>query len=380
VANELTRVTSLAGGESLTTSDRFVPHVSTVPANRGRTVGLHLREKVLANRLEPDGAARAPVVLFVHGGYSPAVVAYDLDFQDYSWMVQLARAGFDVFAMTHTGYGSSPKPMMDDPCNVAAPDQAQLIPRVLRETCEPRYPFKLVSSQTEWDEVKSVAAYIRALRQTDRISLVGWSTGAPRAGGFAAMHPEQVDKLVLLAPSPFFQSDTPPEPMPEPGAPVILQSHDMLMNQRWQNHVRTDGQIEHREIGRAVGSRGRGRHAGAAPDELRLARQRGASRQADPRDAGRARQLREASRRLGRPRIPPQSVRENRRRIPLRPVRTWTPRGAHAHGRVAQERIRERRDVRRIRNRLGRQAAAAHIARRGTHESVDPARLPPARR
>lgn len=248
VTNELTRVTSLAGGETLITSDRFVPHLSTVPANRGRTVGLHLREKVLANGLESDGAARAPVVLFVHGGYSPAVVAYDLDFRDYSWMVQLARAGFDVFAMTHTGYGSSPKPMMDDPCNVAAPDQAQLIPRVLKEACEPRYPFKLVSSQTEWDEVKSVAAYIRTLRQTDRISLVGWSTGAPRAGGFAAMHPEQVDKLVLLAPSPFFQSDTPPEPMPEPGAPVILQGHDMLMNQRWQNHVRTDGQIEHREI------------------------------------------------------------------------------------------------------------------------------------
>ncbi len=246
--NELTRVTSLAGGETLIASDRFVPHISTVPANQGRTVGLHLREKVLANGLEPDGAARAPVVLFVHGGYSPAVVAYDLDFRDYSWMVQLARAGFDVFAMTHTGYGSSPKPMMDDPCNVAAPDQAQLIPKVLKEACEPRYPFKLVSSQTEWDEVKSVAAYIRTLRQTDRISLVGWSTGAPRAGGFAAMHPEQVDKLVLLAPSPFFQSDTPPEPMPEPGAPVILQSHDMLMNQRWQNHVRTDGQIEHREI------------------------------------------------------------------------------------------------------------------------------------
>ncbi|MGW8182321.1 MAG: alpha/beta hydrolase [Burkholderiales bacterium] len=246
--NELTRVTSLAGGETLIASDRFVPHISTVPANQGRTVGLHLREKVLATRLEPDGAARAPVVLFVHGGYSPAVVAYDLDFRDYSWMVQLARAGFDVFAMTHTGYGSSPKPMMDDPCNVAAPDQPQLIPRVLKVACEPRYPFKLVSSQTEWDEVKSVAAYIRTLRQTDRISLVGWSTGAPRAGGFAAMHPEQVDKLVLLAPSPFFQSDTPPEPMPEPGAPVILQSHDMLMNQRWQNHVRTDGQIEHREI------------------------------------------------------------------------------------------------------------------------------------
>ncbi len=242
------RVTSRAGGQELITFDRFVPHISTVPANRGRTVGLHLREKVLAEKLEADGTARTPVVLFVHGGYSPAVVAYDLDYRDYSWMMQLAGAGFDVFAMTHTGYGSSPKPMMDDPCNVAAADQTQLIPRVLKDTCEPRYPFKLVSSQTEWDEVESVVGFIRALRRTDRVSLVGWSTGAPRAGGFAARHPEQVDKLVLLAPSPFFQSDTPPEPMPEPGAPVILQSYDMLMIQRWQNHARTQGQIEHAEI------------------------------------------------------------------------------------------------------------------------------------
>jgi len=248
MASAPTRVTSLAGGQKLITSDRFVAHISTVPANRGRAVGLHLREKVLAGALEPSGTARAPVVLFVHGGYSPAVVAYDLDYRDYSWMSQLARAGFDVFAMTHTGYGSSPKPMMDDPCNVAAADQAQLIPRVLKDTCAPRYPFKLVSSQTEWDEVESVSSFIRALRRTDKISLIGWSTGAPRAGGFAAMHPEQVDKLVLLAPSPFFQSDTPPDPMPEPGAPVILQSHDMLMNQRWQNHVRTAGQVEHPEI------------------------------------------------------------------------------------------------------------------------------------
>ena len=57
-----------------------------------------------------------------------------------------------------------------------------------------------------------------------------------------------MDKLVLLAPSPFFLSDTPPDPMPEPGAPVILQSHEMLMNQRWQSHVRTAGQVEHPEI------------------------------------------------------------------------------------------------------------------------------------
>jgi len=242
-----TRMNSLANGETLLTVDRFVPHVSTVPANAGRTVGLHLREKVLASTLESRNAANAPV-LFIHGGYSPSVVAYDLDYRDYSWMERLARAGFDVFAMTHTGYGSSPKPMMDDPCNVDASHQAQLIPRILSASCAPRYPFKLVSSQTEWDEIASVVDYVLTLRQAKKVSLVGWSTGAPRVGGFAARHPDKVERLVLLAPSPFFPSDTPPHPMPEPGAPVILQSHSMLMTERWQNHVRAPGQIEHLEI------------------------------------------------------------------------------------------------------------------------------------
>ena len=29
----------------LTTTDHFVPHVSTVPANAGQLVGIHVREK-----------------------------------------------------------------------------------------------------------------------------------------------------------------------------------------------------------------------------------------------------------------------------------------------------------------------------------------------
>ena len=83
--------------ESIQTIDRFVTHVSTVPANLGQTVGLHLREKVA-----PMVAARARphVVLFVHGGFSPSNVAYDLD---YKGRLQFtARAGSDAFAMTHT--------------------------------------------------------------------------------------------------------------------------------------------------------------------------------------------------------------------------------------------------------------------------------------
>jgi pimeloyl-ACP methyl ester carboxylesterase len=243
-----TSASTTAGGDKLLTVDRFVPHVSTVPANLGRTVGLHLREKVLGSTLEKGAREKPPVVLFLHGGYSPSVIAYDFDYRDYSWMAQLARAGYDVFALTHTGYGASPKPMMDDPCNVDAAFQDQLIPKVLKARTPPRYPFKLISSRTEWDEIETAVDYILALRGAEKLSLVGWSTGTPRAGGYAALHPEKVDRMVLLAPAPFFPSDTPPDPMPEPGAPVILQSYDMLMKRRWENDVRADGQVEHPEV------------------------------------------------------------------------------------------------------------------------------------
>lgn len=233
--------------EQMVTIDRFVPHISTVAANLGQTVGLFLREKALAS-VPQVPTVKPHVVLFIHGGYSPSVVAYDLDYKDYSFMAALGRAGFDTFAMTHTGYGASPQPMMDDPCNVDAAFQHLLIPRVLKEPCPPRYPFKLVSSRTEWDEIETVVRFIMELRKVDRVSLIGWSTGAPRAGGFAALHPDKVDKLVLYGPAAYFPSDAPPDFMPEPGAPMILQSWDTLMNKRWQADVRCEGQLDDPEV------------------------------------------------------------------------------------------------------------------------------------
>ena len=229
-----------AADDPVVTIDHFVPHVSTVPANRGQSVGLFVREKVLARK----SRAKRPAVLFLHGGYSPSVVAYDLEYRDFSLMAPLARAGFDVFALTHTGYGASPKPLMDDPCNVDASQQPLIIPHALERPHAPRYPFKLVSSRTEWDEIETAVAFIRGLRDVERVSLVGWSTGAPRAGGFAALHPEQVDRLVLFGPSPFFPNDEPPSELPEPGAPVILQTKEMLLEKRWAADVRCPGQLD----------------------------------------------------------------------------------------------------------------------------------------
>ena len=39
------------------------------------------------------------VVLFVHGAGTPAEVAFDVPYQDYSWMAYLAQAGFDTFSV-----------------------------------------------------------------------------------------------------------------------------------------------------------------------------------------------------------------------------------------------------------------------------------------
>jgi pimeloyl-ACP methyl ester carboxylesterase len=99
--------------------------------------------------------------------------------------------------------------MMDDPHNVAREHQHELIPHVLPDYVHRRYPHKLVSSQSEWDELDTVVRFICELRQVEKISFVGWSTGTPRAGGYAALHPERVDKLVMFGIAPFFDSEFP---------------------------------------------------------------------------------------------------------------------------------------------------------------------------
>lgn len=228
------------------TCDRFVLHRSTVPANAGQPVGLFMRERVMPGTLA--GRDHLPAVLLLHGGFAPSIVAYDLQFRDYSLMAALARQGFDVFTFSHTGYAPSPRPRMDDPFNVSADFQHELVPHVLAEPGAARYPFRLVTSQTEWDEIGTIVDFIRELRGVDRVHLVGWSTGAPRAGGYAARHPERVDRMVLFGPSPFFDHEAPPERIPMPGAPTLLQTREFLLDRRWRDHLADDGQLEDPEV------------------------------------------------------------------------------------------------------------------------------------
>ncbi len=230
--------------------DRFVPHVSTVPANAGQKVGIYLHEKLSESVASQIGQGQAPsgrVVLFVHGGSISSVPDYDLPFKDYSWMEYLAEAGFDTFAMDQSGYGRSPRPMMDDPCNMDETNQAIVTPNPLSGPCEPSYTFGLTTSQSDWDEIDAVVDYVRTLRGVDRVSMVGWSAGGPRTGGYAARHPDKVDKLILFAPG--YRSSGPSEPpadLPRPGVPMRLQTHDTLTQGRWEANVACEGQVDPR--------------------------------------------------------------------------------------------------------------------------------------
>jgi len=231
---------SRTGFAALTTTDFFVPHISIVSANAGQMVGLHVRQKTAA-RKRP--ASAQPVVLLVHGGSSPAVPVFDLDYKDYSWMNHLAAAGCNVFAMDLTGYGSSPRPMMDDPCNVGANQQSIVIPRPLSEPRKPHYPHELVTIRNNWDEIDSVVDYIRRLCRVKRVNILGWSAGCARVGGYAAQHPEKIRRVVLFAGGKPIPGLVIPD-RPGPGAPIKLQTRTLLEKERWDPDVRSPGQVE----------------------------------------------------------------------------------------------------------------------------------------
>src|SRR4029077_10535224 len=106
--------------ERLLKVDHYVKMKSTVPAIAGQAAEIYVREKGLAGPALRSTTLKDRVVVFVHGAGRPAEVAFDVPYQDYSWMAYLARGGYDVFSMDTTGYGRSTRPpAMNDPCNLA---------------------------------------------------------------------------------------------------------------------------------------------------------------------------------------------------------------------------------------------------------------------
>ena len=236
-------VTAGAQQANILTFEHKVQVKSTVPALAGRTVDLYVRERA-STSLKRDAVAADRVVLFVHGAGTPAEVAFDVPHSDYSWMAYLANAGFDVFSMDTTGYGRSVRPEeMNDPCNLAPEQQQQFVPALIKAPCEPKYPGQLTNIASDWHDINAVVDHIRKLRRVEKVSLVAWSLGGPRAGGYAAQHPEKVHRLVLLSPA--YNRTAPNDPPALPNKGVVFNTQSRTeFDANWDRQLGCPNQVD----------------------------------------------------------------------------------------------------------------------------------------
>src|SRR5262245_9699834 len=232
-------------GLRLVTMDHHVRVKSMAPGFHGQDAQLYVREVVLAGTVLRGGPAADRVVLFVHGAGTPAEVAFDVPYKDYSWMAFLAKAGFDVFSMDTTGYGRSTRPpAMNDPCNFSKEQQAQFVPSLIPAPCAPSHSAAITTMGSDWNDIGAVVDHLRTLRRVEKVSLVAWSQGGPREGGYAARNPEKVARLVVLAPAYVRQGPSePPNPLPSGDGPITAQSRtDFTAN--WDRQVGCADQYE----------------------------------------------------------------------------------------------------------------------------------------
>ena len=118
------------------------------------------------------GEPPRPVLFLVHGSSISSRPLFDLDVPgrgDYSLMNVFARRGFDVWTMDHENYGRSSRTSGNSD----------------------------VASGVE--DLEAAAEVVRRETGRERMHVCGESSGALRAGGFAMVRPERVDRLVLLA-------------------------------------------------------------------------------------------------------------------------------------------------------------------------------------
>jgi pimeloyl-ACP methyl ester carboxylesterase len=225
--------------------DHYVRVKSMTPGMTGQLAQIYVREVVLPGVALRSRPPAGRVVLFVHGAGTPAEVAFDVPYQDYSWMAYLAKAGFDVFSMDMTGYGRSTRPTaMNDPCNLSKEQQAQFVPQLLAAPCATSHSGPITTMGSDWNDIGTVVDHLRAMRGVDQVSLVAWSQGGPRAGGYAARNPDKVARLVVLAPA--YNRGGPldaPNPLPSGNAPMNVQSHaDFRAN--WDRQIGCPDQYE----------------------------------------------------------------------------------------------------------------------------------------
>ena len=149
-------------GKRLLRIDHYVQVRSAVPAISEQSTAIYVREVVEAGTVLRRASASDRVTLFIHGAGTPAEVAFDVPYHDYSWMAYLAQAGFDVFSMDMTGYGRSTRPAaMNDPCNLTREQQTAYAPTLIAAPCKPSYPHQMTTIASDWHDIDALVDHIR---------------------------------------------------------------------------------------------------------------------------------------------------------------------------------------------------------------------------
>ncbi len=162
-------VIQLAPGEAGAQTAQVKPEIvaSEYWTNKG-DVKLYLYRK----RMAAKPGEKQPVVFLVHGSSISSRPSFDLTVPgkgEYSMMDAFAGYGFDVWTMDHENYGRSSRTASNSDIANGAADLKAASEVVAKETGE------------------------------RKMSVVGESSGAIRAGLYAQQSPERVDRLVLCA-------------------------------------------------------------------------------------------------------------------------------------------------------------------------------------
>jgi pimeloyl-ACP methyl ester carboxylesterase len=155
---------------------RIVSHEFRIASDTAE-IKLYVRNK---RRADLHAFSGEKTLLFVSGSTYPASASFDLRLDGYSWMDQLADAGYDAYLVDVRGYGLSDKPLeMSRPATENAP---------------------IVRTPVAVRDVATAAAFVRARAGSDKINLIGWSWGTSLMANYTASNNDAVHKLVLVAP------------------------------------------------------------------------------------------------------------------------------------------------------------------------------------
>ncbi len=171
-------------------------------------IELYVRNKRLAGR---QRFGEADTVLLMHGATYSAGSLYDTPVEGESFMDDLARRGFDVYAVDARGYGRSTRP----------PEMAQ----------PPERNLPLGGTETGVRDFGAALRFVLHGTNLARLNVIGMSWGGTVTGAYTARHPHQVRRLGLIAPQWLSREPIPIDPGGELGAYRIVRPD--AARQRW---------------------------------------------------------------------------------------------------------------------------------------------------